>query len=246
MTNKKTILEIATFTIEGAINAEKAGADRIELCENASDGGTTPSAGTLALASKILSIPIFPIIRPRGGNFVYSENEFEILKEDILLCKKLGFKGVVFGILDAKGEIDMVRNAALVSLAKPMEVTFHRAFDRTKDPFVALEQLIEIGFDRILTSGQYPSVVDGLELLQKLTINANHRIIIMPGSGLKSSNVLEIAKKLGVSEFHTAARKNIFNPEIFSPESMQESASYIGIDEDEIRSLQLKLKSFNS
>ena len=230
-------LEIAVFTIQGALQAADAGADRLELCENPADGGTTPSMGTLKQIREIISIPVFPIIRPRGGNFVYDTHEINVMKEDILLCKQLGFEGVVFGVLDKEGNVDMEVTNSLTALAHPMQVTFHRAFDRTVNPMQALADIITCGCSRILTSGQYPNVMDGLTLISDLIIAAENKIIIMPGSGLNSKNILSILKQTKALEFHTAARKKMINEGIFSPESMNEQLSFIGVDEEEVRAI---------
>ncbi|MFZ9719380.1 MAG: copper homeostasis protein CutC, partial [Chitinophagaceae bacterium] len=139
------LLEIAAFTIESAMAAEKAGADRIELCDNPQDGGTTPSYGMLVMAKECVSIPVFPIIRPRGGDFLYTEISFEMMRKDVKLCRELGFEGVVIGMLTKDGNIDEMNVSKLIALAYPMEVTFHRAFDRVRDPFDSLEKLISIG-----------------------------------------------------------------------------------------------------
>jgi len=231
----KYLLEIAAFTLDGLLTAAKSGADRIELCENPHDGGTTPSYGMLHGIKEVATIPIFPIIRPRGGDFVYSEYEFEVMKTDILLCKELGYPGLVTGLLNEKGEVDIARTSLLVSLAGPMQVTFHRAFDRTSSPMQALEDIIECGCSRILSSGQFPSVTDGIHLLRSLVEIAGERIIIMPGSGLNSGNVKEIAEVTNACEFHTAARKKINGAS--SPSTMKEVLSFVSVDEDEVRSI---------
>ena len=235
----KYLLEIAAFTIDGVLHAIKGGADRIELCENPQDGGTTPSYGMLQLLKRSVSIPVFPIVRPRGGDFVYSEMEFDIMKTDILLCKELGYPGVVLGILNEKGEVDKERTTLLVSMAGSMQVTFHRAFDRTADPFQALEDIIECGCTRILSSGQFPSANDGKELLSSLVVTAGDRIIIMPGSGLNSDNVKGIATFTKANEFHTAARKKVNGAS--SPSTMNETLSAISVDEEEVRAIRSAL-----
>ena len=227
-------LEIAVFSLQGALDAALAGADRLELCENAHDGGTTPSYGFLKIAKQLITIPIFPIIRPRGGPFVYSNAEFNIMKEDILLCKELGYSGVVIGMLDKDGEIDIHRTQELVELAGNMEVTFHRAFDRCAHPQKALAQLIDCGCKRILTSGQYPSVVQGMDLLKALIEQATDRIVIMPGSGVNSTNIELLAKHTQAKEFHTAARQAVTHSAEYSPSSMNESLSYVGVNQAEI------------
>jgi copper homeostasis protein len=238
----KFLLEIAAFTLQGALDAAKAGAHRIELCDNAADGGTTPSYGMLIQAKQKIKIPVFPIIRPRGGNFVYSKTEFDCIKEDVLICKKLHFEGIVVGFLDEKGNVDTKKLKEIVKLAKPMQVTFHRAFDRTKKPLNALEDIIACGCDRILTSGQYPSVLDGIENVRLLIEKARVRIIIMPGSGLNSNNVQEIAVKTNAVEFHTAARKIIQDPKIVSPKTMNEKLSFTSVDKKEIRKILKELE----
>ncbi len=232
---KHLTLEIAAFTLHGVFRAIEGGADRIELCENPNEGGTTPSFGMLKAINTLTTLPVFPIIRPRGGHFVYSAQEYEVMKNDINLCKDLGYKGVVLGLLFANGQIDIERTAGLVNLASPMEVTFHRAFDRSKNPMLALEDIIQCGCTRILTSGQHPSVTNGLGLVKDLLVQAANRIIIMPGSGLNSKNVGEIARKTGAHEFHTAARVQLADVTAFSPSSMNEQLTFISVDEKEVR-----------
>lgn len=199
-------LEVIGFTIEGCSIAQDAGAHRIELCDNPADGGTTASYGFIKAARKKLHSDLFPIIRPRGGDFLYNDEEFEIMKTDIKICKELGCDGVVIGMLTKENKIDKKRCIALVELAYPLGVTFHRAFDRTVDPFEALEDIIEIGCERILTSGQKQNAFDGAELIKQLIQKADDRIIIMPGSGVRSDNISSIAKSTGAFEFHSSAR----------------------------------------
>jgi len=235
--SSKIQLEIAAFTIEGALIAEKAGANRIELCENPNDGGTTPSFGTLKTVQSLISIPVFPIIRPRGGNFVYSTYEIEAIKNDIICCKELGYTGIVVGVLTSTGDIDFKLLHEFVQLASPMEVTFHRAFDRCKNPSLALEQIIESGCTRILSSGQYPSVVNGISLLSKLIEQANNRISIMPGSGVNSQNIAMLHTSIHAQEYHTAARIKTFHTDILSPETMNEQLSYVSVDANEVAAI---------
>jgi copper homeostasis protein len=232
------IVEIAAFTLEGALTAQKAGANRVEFCENPADGGTTPSFGALKTVRTLLNIPVFPIIRPRAGDFLYSEPEYEVMKQDVLLCKSLGFEGIVTGILLQDGAIDMVRTAGLVNLAYPMEVTFHRAFDRCKDPLTSLEQVIDAGCRRILTSGQFPTAVEGSGLIKILIEKAGKRIVIMPGSGVRSDNVLELAHFTGANEFHASARTAVSSNMTFNVPSMQESLTYMDVDYEEVVHLQ--------
>lgn len=207
MAPKKYIIEIATSDFATTKSAVEGGADRIELCANLAEGGTTPSLGTIQQCREEFSVLLYPIIRPRGGDFLYTKNEFEIMLKDIKLCKQSGCDGVVIGLLNKDGTIDKERTAQLVETAYPLGVTFHRAFDRCKDPFAALEELIEIGCERILTSGQQPSVADGVELVAQLNKAADERIIIMPGSGVRQENIKMLAEKTGCTEFHSSLRE---------------------------------------
>ncbi|HCT23309.1 MAG TPA: copper homeostasis protein CutC [Chitinophagaceae bacterium] len=215
-------LEICVFNTATAIAAAAAGADRIELCENYANGGTTPSYGYLRTAREKVSIPIFPMIRPRGGDYYHRPEEIEIIKKDILLCKELGFEGVVIGLLNIDGTIDKDNTARLVEVAYPLDVTFHRAFDRCKDPLEALETIIACGCTRILTSGQQPKAPDGKELIKTLVDQADGRIIIMPGSGINSSNVAMMREFTGATEFHTSARILKDSPSTFMNPAMPE------------------------
>ena len=192
MNDQKIILEVAVFSIEAALSAMKAGADRIEFCENPSEGGTTPSYGSLKTIISLTNKPVFPIIRPRGGDFLYTQAEYEVMKADLLLVKELGYPGAVIGLLNEDGSIDIKRTSELVQLAAPMQITFHRAFDRCNDPFKGLEDIIITGCKRILTSGQVPNVGDALPLMKQLVEKAAGRIIILPGSGVRSNNCKQI------------------------------------------------------
>lgn len=203
----KFILEICANSVESAIKAQKGGAQRVELCDNIYEGGTTPSSGAIKFAREKLTIDLNIIIRPRGGDFYYSDEEFEIMKEDISFAKKLGVDGIVIGLLNPDGSIDVTRTKLLVELANPMPVTFHRAFDVCLEPFKALEDIIECGCTRILTSGQKNKAFEGTDLIQQLIQKANERIIIMPGSGIDESNIAEIYSKTKANEFHASLRK---------------------------------------
>ena len=231
----KVTLEIAVFSVPSALDAIQAGAHRIELCENPNEGGTTPSYGSLVAMSKQQTVPIFPIIRPRGGDFLYTDIEFQIMKQDILIAKELGFKGVVIGLLNVDGSIDKIRTAELVSLAQPMQVTFHRAFDRCVDPMQGLEDIIATGCHRILTSGQVPYVANAIPLIKQLVDHANGRIIIMPGSGVRANNINEIIQQTGVVEIHSSARKSHPSQMDFKVTSMNENLQITGVDADEIK-----------
>lgn len=236
------ILEIAAFNIQSALTAQAAGADRIELCDNYSDGGTTPSYGILKTAIEKISIPVFPIIRPRGGDFLYSDDEFHVMKKDVLLCKQLGFQGAVLGLLNLDGTIDEARTQQLVELAYPLEITFHRAFDRAKDPIKSIEKIINTGCSRILTSGQKPNVADSLDLIKQLIEQADNRIIIMPGSGVRSTNIATIAQT-EAQEFHSSARKKIPSLMQFTVKAMNETLDNIFVDSEEIKKMKQLLST---
>ena len=236
-------LEIAVFNIESALLAAKAGADRIELCENPFDGGTTPSYGTLKTVREKIDIPVFPIVRARGEDFLYSEEEFEVMKKDVALIKDLGFEGVVIGLLKKDGTIDIQRTSRLVELAYPLEVTFHRAFDRAAEPLQALEDVIKCGCQRILTSGQVPNAFEGKELIKQLIQQADNRIIIMPGSGVRSSNIKALIEFTGADEVHSSARKIVPSQMQFIQKTMNENLENISVDENEIRKMKEALNA---
>lgn len=237
------ILEIAVFNIESALLAAAAGADRLELCENPAEGGTTPSYGTLKIVRDKISIPVFPIIRPGGGDFFYTDEEFEVMKKDVLLCKELQFEGVVIGSLTADGNIQKEHTKYLVESAYPMEVSFHRAFDRAANPLQALEDIIECGCTRILTSGQVPDAFNGKNLIKTLIEKAGDRIIIMPGSGVRSSNIIELAKFTGAIELHSSARKELPSTMHYQQKTMQEELKTVTVDVEEIRKMKTALNN---
>lgn len=204
-------IEIVVYTIESALKAQEGGADRIELCDNPGEGGTTPSFGMIELVRQNVSLDVYVMIRPRGGDFHYSNYEFHAMKRDIWQCQKLSVDGVVFGILNADGTIDKKRCKELIDRARPLKVTCHRAFDMASDPFQALEDCIEVGFDRILTAGQQPQALQGADVIGKLIKRANGRIAIMPGSGVNEDTVAAIVARSGAKEIHfsaTAFRKS--------------------------------------
>jgi copper homeostasis protein len=233
----KVLLEIAAFNIEAALNALAAGADRIEFCENPMEGGTTPSYGSLLLLSQLSKQPVFPIIRPRGGDFLYTDREFQVMQNDMMTCQQLGFKGAVIGLLNTNGSIDSKRTSKLIQAAGNMEISFHRAFDRCKDPLLALEQLIDIGCKRILTSGQVPNVANAIPMIQKLVEKANGRIIILPGSGVRAENIATIIAQTGAKEMHSSARKAMPSKMVFNQPTMQENMQYFDVDLDEIKAM---------
>ena len=230
-------LEIIGFNIESCLLAQAAGVHRIELCDGPGEGGTTASFGFIKAAREVLQIELYPIIRPRGGDFLYSDAEFEIMKTDVQLCKTVGCNGVVIGMLNTDGSIDKKRCSQLIKLAYPMGVTFHRAFDRCANPFEALEDIIDIGFERILTSGQHPTAMEGASLLKDLIKQADERIIIMPGSGVRSDNIIELADKTGTVEFHSSARKSAGSKMEYHNSFMNEALQLVTVDEEEIKEM---------
>jgi len=201
-------LEICANSHQSAINAQEVGAHRIELCQELSVGGITPSYGLLKQVVDTLSIPVYVLIRPRSGNFVYSDSEFDIMKQDIQLCKNLGCAGIVSGVLNKDNTIDIERTKELVELSKPLQFTFHRAFDCLDNPSKALVQLIDLGIDRVLTSGQATSAKKGLILLKQLHEQANGRITILAGGGINSDNA-KLFKDVGLNEIHASASSTI-------------------------------------
>ena len=213
-------IEVCANSLESALNAQKGGVHRVELCSNLYEGGTTPSMGEISLARELLQIDLNVLIRPRGGDFLYSENEIEIIKCDILFCKEIGVDGVVIGFLKPDGSINKELTKEITELARPMSVTFHRAFDMCINQEEALKELIEIGVDRVLTSGAQNKAIDGKSLLNKLVKQAGKRIIIMPGSGIRANNISEIIEKTGAREFHASERKILGSKMTFRKEQI--------------------------
>jgi len=246
----KRKLEICCYTVESAILAEQAGADRIELCDNYSEGGTTPSFASIEYCLEKVKIPVNVIVRPRGGDFLYSSDEFEIVKRDVKKIKEMGASGIVAGFLKANGEIDVEKTKALVGIAHPLEFTFHRAFDMCADPLKALEELAEIGVNRVLTSGGKNKAIDGVELISELVKKAGDRLIIMPGSGINVRNISELVEKTNAREFHSSARKFVksemeyLNAETFMG-GVLEANEYlkISVDKDIIKKMVNCLKN---
>jgi copper homeostasis protein len=204
-------LEICVNSIRSALAAQEGGASRIELCDNMAEGGTTPSAGMINLCKESLEIPVFPIIRPRGGDFLYTDEEFQVMKQDILFCKQSGCEGVVMGILKADGSIDTERCAELIALARPMQVTFHRAFDRCNNFEKGLEDVISLGCERLLTSGGEVSAPEAISQLTQLIEQSNGRVKIMPGSGVNEDNISLLASETGAKQFHSTAKTTTFS-----------------------------------
>jgi copper homeostasis protein len=201
-------LEIACFNLQSAVIAQENGADRVELCASIEVGGTTPDLEITKKVRELINIDLNVMIRPRGGNFVYSDVEFEQMKLEIIEFKKLNVNGFVFGILNEDNSINTIQNTELVNLAKPFPCTFHRAFDEVSDVFQSLEEIIECGFQTILTSGQMPNVVEGVNRLAKLVLKSNNRIMIMPGGGLRATNLDFIQEKTKATFYHSSAITN--------------------------------------
>lgn len=239
------IIEIATADYSTTKAAVDGGADRIELCAALTEGGTTPSYGMIKKCREEFSVALFPIIRPRGGDFLYNPEEYEIMKNDVIRCRELGCDGIVIGLLQKDGSIDIKRTSRLIEIAYPLEVSFHRAFDRCLEPFEAMEQLIQAGCQRILTSGQQPAAPQGVELIARLVKAADERIIIMPGSGVRKENIRELAEKTGAVEFHSSLRGKIKSRmEFIHPAFAASEESYTNpsIDPEEVKSLRNALK----
>jgi copper homeostasis protein len=238
------IIEIATSDFETTKSAVEGGADRVELCANLSEGGTTPSYGTIYQCREELDVLLYPIIRPRGGDFLYTDDEYEVMLHDLKLCKQLGCDGVVIGLLNENGTIDVKRTGALIDIAYPMGVTFHRAFDRCMDPFEAMEELVRLGCERILTSGQQPTVAEGIDRIAELNKAADHRIIIMPGSGVRKENIKLLAARTGCIEFHSSLRRKQKSKMEFIHSAFansEESYTNNAIDPGEVRALRDEL-----
>ena len=203
----RPFLEVSIEGVDGLLVAQENGADRVELCASVLEGGITPSIGMVREALRQARIPVFVIVRPRGGDFLYSEAEFESMRQDVMALKDLGVPGVVTGCLTAGGEVDEQRTAELLRLARPMSFTFHRAFDMVRDPVQSLEVLINLGVDRLLTSGQRSTAVEGLATLKNLRQLANGRIIVMPCGSIRAANVGQVCRETGLWELHFGAHK---------------------------------------
>ncbi len=198
-------MEVCCYNLESAVYAKAAGADRIELCANRYQGGTTPSYGMLEVVRQNVDLPIFAMIRPRGGDFLYSKEELEVMFHDIQMAKELKMEGVVMGVLQKDGQVDIEVMERLVAVARPMEVTFHRAFDLTPDPMKSLENIMSLGVDRILTSGHRSSAFEGVEVIRSLVEMSQGKLSVMPGAGINEDNVVSILEQTGAKEFHISA-----------------------------------------
>lgn len=241
----KTNLEVCVDSFDAALAAANAGAGRIELCSALSEGGLTPSYALIKKTCREAGIMVHVMIRPRGGDFVYTDTEFEVMQEEIYDSRKAGAHGLVFGILNPDGSVDVNRCSQLMDLCRPRVATFHRAFDMCSDPFLALEEIISLGFDYLLTSGLRQTAEDGLDMIRELVKRAGDRIRIIAGSGVNAHNV-KLLSSAGVNEFHFTARKSVMSPSQFRNEalaSMGSSVQHGGeysryvFDEEKIRSI---------
>jgi len=238
------IIEIAVTDYTSAASAVKGGADRIELCSALSEGGLTPSYALIETCINDFDVPVFPIIRPRSGDFLYTAKEFELIQKDALMCKQLGCQGIVTGFLLKDGNIDKERISVITKSVYPMQVTFHRAFDRCLDPFKGLEDIIEAGCHRILTSAQELKATEGTALMRQLTEAAKGRIIIMPGSGVRKENIKELAEKTGATEFHSSLKSlSKSRMEFIHPAFAEAEGDYVSatVDPGEVKALRKAL-----
>lgn len=222
-------LEIAANSVASALAAQEGGATRVELCSALELGGLTPSHATIALARRRLRVPLYVLIRPRAGDFLYNDAEFETMRRDIELCASLGCDGVVTGALDVEGNVDVSRCRSLVGAAGKVGVTFHRAFDCTRDPCAALEEIVALGCERVLTSGQCETALEGASLIRRLLDQARGRIAVMAGAGITSGNIAEVAAATGAHEFHASAKRRL-------PSGMHHPAALREMGEGELRS----------
>lgn len=240
---RKPLLEIAAGSLASALAAQEGGADRVELCGSLAEGGITPSYGTLALVRDRVRIPVYVLIRPRGGDFLYGDAEFEIMRRDVEACERVGCDGVVIGALDADGNVDP-RCRELVKAAGALGVTFHRAIDASADLGRSLEDIIALGCERVLTSGGSANALAGAEVIAGLVKQANGRILVMAGAGIRSGNLAEVARLTGAHEFHGSARAVLrsgmryLNPALLdlAPDIEQSSV-------DEVRAMKAQLAS---
>jgi len=233
---KKLTLEISTYNLNGVKAAKELGADRVELCDNIKEGGTTPSYGFVKMALEVNHPEVFIIIRPRGGDFLYSDSEMEIMKRDIVEAKNMGVNGVVSGVLLPNGDIDIVRTKELIELSRPMKFTFHRAFDMTRDYKKSLKTLIDLGVDIVLTSGMEDKATDGIEVLKNLVEIADGKIDILAGSGVNASNIEQLYTEANITNFHMSAVKGVESEMTFFNKRLNmgnvKSEEYIKLDVD--------------
>ena len=247
--SEDVLYEICIDSAQGAVTAQEAGAARVELCDNLVEGGTTPSGGMIQTARALVDIGLNVIVRPRGSDFCYSDVEFEVMKRDVALAGEWGADGVVVGVLTPDGCVDLERTGALIDLARPLSVTFHRAFDMVQDPRQSLEDLVTLGVDRVLTSGLENSALEGLDLIKDLVKQSENRITVMPGGGIHERNVRKIVQESGAHEVHVSARSqsdsrmNFRNPRAFmGGEFRPPEFAWKATDGDRIRAFMDALK----
>jgi len=241
------LIEVCVDSVASAIAAERGGADRLELCSSLIEGGVTPSSGLIENIRAAVSLPVHIMIRPRGGDFCYDSDEFEVMRWDIMHAKKQGANGVVFGVLIANGQVDCDRTRQLVELSRPLSVTFHRAFDMSADLFRALEDVCTTGVDRLLTSGGKLTALQGSENIAQLVLKVQNRIAVMAGSGIKPHNAAQLVRATGVSEVHVGLRTSRPSPMVHSNSCVSmgtaEGREYqrFGVREEDVRDLRMAL-----
>ncbi len=247
--NFPVLIEVCADSVASAVSAERGGAARIELCSGLIDGGVTPSAGLIETTRAAVSLPLHVMIRPRGGDFCYDDSEFEAMRRDITLAKESSVNGIVFGILDVNGHVDVTRTRQLLDLARPLSVTFHRAFDMTADLLRSLEDLCALGVDRVLTSGAEPTALEGGQTIARLVQQSRGRIAVMAGSGIKPENARRIVDETGVPEIHVGLRTSLPSPMRFhnvnismGPVTNREYLRF-AVVEDNVRKLRASLVS---
>lgn len=240
----KRLLEVATNSLASALAAQAGGADRVELCSGLELGGLTPSMAQIAQVRERLSIPVYVLIRPRAGDFLYNDDELEAMQRDVESCLSLGCDGVVFGALDAEGQVDVARCKPLLSAAAGMGVTFHRAFDMARDLRQALEDVVTLGAERLLTSGAAATAMAGASTIEQLIVQAAGRIVVMPGARISAANVAVLAKASGATEFHASAKTSLPSGMQWTNTSLADMAGgEIRTDVDEVRALATALQS---
>jgi copper homeostasis protein len=230
-------IEVCAFNLQSCLNAQQGGAGRIELCGNPTEGGTTPTPGVLIQARKLLNIQLYPMIRPRGGYYYYSADEIESMRQDILFCKQIGCDGISIGAQKIDGSLDVALCKEFIELAHPMKATLNKAFDLSPNLQQSLEDAVAAGFERILTSGGKRTAIDAVEIIADLVKQADKRIIIMPGCGLRSYNVAQIARGTNAREFHSAARVAIPNPLTYQNDAVHDLGAVFNADAQEVKKI---------
>jgi len=236
MVERAPLLEVAANSVASALAAQDGGAGRIELCASLGEGGVTPSYATIALARERLLIPLYVLIRPRGGDFLYDDLELETMRRDIEACARIGCDGVVVGALDADGNVALGACRELIHAARGLGVTFHRAFDLARDPALALEDVVALGCERVLTSGQRATAAEGAAQIRALIGHAGSRIAVMPGAGVDSTNVVALRNATGATEFHASAKRTLPSAMRYQPNRLADMrGGEMRSDRDEVR-----------